>query len=107
MGAESIWKDLKGQIYLGDDNFVEQMRSKLGERDENVNIPRVQQRGAVPKLSAIRREYKNRDDAIRVTYESGAYSYQQIAKEFEVHFTTVGRIVRQPKKRVSVILGRR
>jgi putative transposase len=107
MGAESIWKDLKGQIYLGDDNFVEQMRSKLGERDENVNIPRVQQRGAVPKLSAIRREYKNRDDAIRIAYESGAYSYQQIAKEFEVHFTTVGRIVRQPKKRVSVIPGRR
>ena len=31
MSAESIWKDLKGQIYLGDDDFVEQMRSKLGE----------------------------------------------------------------------------
>ena len=27
--AESIWKDLKGQIYWGDDDFVEQMRSKL------------------------------------------------------------------------------
>ena len=62
---------------------------------------------AVPKLSAIRREYKNRDDAIRVAYESGAYSYQQIAKQFKVHFATVGRIVRQPKKRVSVITGRR
>ena len=36
-----------------------------------------------------------------------AYSYQQIAKEFEVHFTTVGRIVRQPKKRVSVITGKK
>ncbi|MGH6827210.1 class II aldolase/adducin family protein, partial [Methyloceanibacter sp.] len=59
------------------------------------------------KFSAIRREYKNRDDAIRVAYESGAYGYQQIAKEFEVHFTTVGRIVRRPKKRVSVIPGRR
>ncbi len=30
-----------------------------------------------------------------------AYSYQQIAREFGVHFTTVGRIVRQPMKRVS------
>jgi hypothetical protein len=55
--------------------------------------PKVRTVTAVPKLSAIRREYKNRDDAIRVEYESGAYSYQQIAKEFEVHFTTVGRIV--------------
>ena len=42
MSAESIWKDLRGQIYLGDDNFVDQMRSKLGERDEDVNIPRIQ-----------------------------------------------------------------
>ena len=91
MSAESIWKDLKGQIYLGDNDFVEQMRSKLGERDDDVNIPRVQQRGPAPKLSEIRQQHKNRD------YETGAYSYQQIAKEFGVHFTTVGRIVRQPR----------
>jgi DNA invertase Pin-like site-specific DNA recombinase len=107
MGAESIWKDLKGQIYLGDDDFVEQMRGKLGERDEDVNIPKVQQRGPAPKISAIRREHKNRDDAIRAAYEAGAYSYQQIAKEFGVHFTTVGRIARQSVKRVSVAGGRR
>jgi hypothetical protein len=98
MGAESIWRDLKGQIYLGDDDFIEDMRGKLGERDEDVNIPRVQQRGPAPKLSAIRRQQKNRDDAIRAAYETGAYSYQQIAKEFGVHFTTVGRIVRQSMK---------
>ncbi len=97
IGAESIWKNLRGQIYLGDDNFVEQMRSKLGERDEDVNIPRVQQRGAAPKLSTIRRQHKNRDHAIRAAYETGAYGYQEIAKEFGVHFTTVGRIVRQQR----------
>jgi putative transposase len=107
MSAESIWKDLKGQIYLGDDDFVERMRDKVGERDEDVNIPRVQQLGPAPKLSAIRRQHKNRDDAIRAAYETGAYSYQQIAKEFRVHFTTVGRIVRQPMKRVSATRGRR
>ena len=95
MSAESIWKDLKGQIYLGDDEFVERMQSKLAERDEDVNIPRVQQRRPAPKLSAIRRQHKNRDQAIRAAYDTGAYSYQQIAKEFGVHFTTVGRIVRQ------------
>jgi DNA invertase Pin-like site-specific DNA recombinase len=54
-------------------------------------------RGPAPKLSAIRRQHKNRDDAIRAGYETGAYSYQQIAKEFGVHFTTVGRVVRQPR----------
>jgi REP-associated tyrosine transposase len=95
IGKQSIWKDLQGQIYLGDDKFVEQMRSKLGEREEDVNIPRIQQRGPAPKLSALRRQYKNRDDGIRAAYQTAAYSYQQIGKEFGVHFTTVGRIVRQ------------
>ena len=60
--------------------------------------PKARTVTAVPNLSVIRRKYENCDDAIRVAYESGAYSYQQIAKEFEVHFTMVGRIVRQPKK---------
>ena len=99
MGTESIWKDLKGQIYLGDYDFVAEMRGKLGEGDEDVNIPRVQQRGPAPNLGAIHRQHANRDDAIRAAYDTGDYSYQQLAKEFGVHFTTVGRIVRQPMKR--------
>jgi hypothetical protein len=55
------------------------MRSKLGERDEDVNIPRVQQRGAAPKLSTRRRQRFG-------AYETGADSYQQIAPESGVHF---------------------
>ena len=103
MGGESIWKDLKGQIYLGDDDFVEQMRGKLGERDEDVNIPLVQQRAPVPMLSAIRRRHSNRDEGIRAAYETGAYRYQEIAKHFEVHFTTVGGIVRSSTQRKGIL----
>jgi putative transposase len=98
VGQESLWKDLKGQIYLGDDSFIEQMRGKLGEREEDVNIPSVQRRAAAPTLTAIGRQHKNRNDAIRVAYETGAYSYQQIAQHLGVHFTTVGRIVRESVK---------
>jgi DNA invertase Pin-like site-specific DNA recombinase len=78
--------------------IVEQTRSKLGKREEDANIPRVQQRGPAPKLGAIRRRYKDRNQAIRAAYQTGGYSYQQIAKEFGVHFTTVGRIVRESLK---------
>ena len=45
---------------------------------------------------------RNRDDAIRVAYETGVYSYQQTVKEFSVGFTTEGRIVR-----CNVVTGRR
>ena len=40
----------------------------------------------------------NRDDAIRVAYETGAYSYQLVAKEFGSILTTARRIVRQAMK---------
>jgi putative transposase len=106
MGGESIWKDLKGQIYLGDDDFVEQMRGKLGERDEDANIPLVQQRVPAPMLSAIRRRHSNRDEGIRAAYETGAYSYQEIARHFKVHFTTVGRIVRSSAQRKGILGAR-
>jgi hypothetical protein len=49
---------------------------------------------AAPKLGATRRQYKDRNDAILAEYETGARSYQQIAEEFGLHFTTVGRIFR-------------
>jgi REP element-mobilizing transposase RayT len=106
-GAETIWKDLKGQIYLGDDDFVEQMQKKVGKRAPDVNIPRVQQRGPAPKLSVIRRQYRNREEAMRAAYETGAYSYQQIAKEFGVHFTTVGRVVRHAVEGNGAVGGRK
>ena len=98
MGVETIWKNLRGQIYLGDDGFVEQMQEKLGKRNEDVNIPQAQQRSPPVALEEIRRRYSNRDRGIRAAYETGGYSYQEIAKCFGVHFTTVGRIVRESRK---------
>ena len=100
IGGESIWKDLKGQIYLGDDDFVEQGRGKLEQREEDVNIPRMQQRPPMPTLKLIRGQSSYLDQGIRAPYETGAYSYQQIADHFGVHFTTVGRIVKNPAQRM-------
>ena len=107
MGQESIWKDLRGQIYLGDDDFVEQMQGKMGERQVDVNIPRVQQQAPAPMLNAIRRRHDNRDEGIRAAYETGVYSYQQIAAQFGVHFTTVGRIVRGAARDKGAAHGRK
>jgi len=107
MGQESIWKHLKGQIYLGDDDFVEQMQGKMGERQVDVNIPRLQQQAPAPTLNAICRRHDNRDEGIRAAYETGVYSYQQIAAHFGVHFTTVGRIVREAGHGKGATRGRK
>jgi len=95
---ESIWKNLNRQIYLGSDRFIERMQAKLEKESRDVNIPRAQQRPPAPPLEVLRAAHRNRDQAIAAAYETGDYSYQQLAEYFELHFTTVGEIVRKLRK---------
>ena len=93
--AESPWSNLKGQVYLGDEHFVKRMQSNLqASTHDDVQIPGSQRRPPAVSLAEIERGAENRNAAIVRAYATGAYSYQQIADHFGVHFTTVGRVVR-------------
>ena len=93
--AASPWSQLKGQIFLGDDAFVRRMQSHLKAGKDDVQIPRAQRRPPPPALAEIERRAKDRNAAIVAAYATGGYSYQQLADYFRLHFTTVGRIVRE------------
>jgi REP element-mobilizing transposase RayT len=94
--ADSPWQNLKGQIFLGDDPFVHQMQAKIEARQRNdVQIPVAQRCPRPRSLPIIERSASDRNAAIVTAYATGAYSYQEIAAYFGVHFTTVGRIVRR------------
>jgi len=96
--AQSPWDNLKGQIYLGDERFVERMKRKLDRQSDDINIPLVQRRGPAPSLAHIQRANKERDKAILKAHDTGHYSYTEIGEHFKVHFTTVGRIVRSGRQ---------
>jgi putative transposase len=98
VGQGSIWNELNRQIYLGDDRFVERMQAQMGSTSNDVNIPKVQQRAPAASLGQIEAAEQGRAEAIVAAYATGAYSYQQIAAHFGVHFTTVGRYVRAAKR---------
>ncbi len=92
----SPWVQLKGQVFLGDEGFVEQMQKRAGRQQrEDVQIPVAHRRPPPPTLQQIESAAANRNAAISRAHGTGAYSYQQIAAHFGVHFTTVGRIVRK------------
>jgi len=98
-GQQNLWSELKRQIYLGDERFVERTQARLDvEQANDVNIPKAQRRGAAPTLKLIETRYGDRNRAIVAAHETGEYSYQQIGKYFGMHFTTVGRIVRSARK---------
>lgn len=92
--AASPWSSLKGQVYLGDERFVQRMQAHIQSAKDDVQIPLAQRRPPPPPLAEIARHVRGRDAAIKAAYATGAYSYQQIAEHFGLHFTTVGRIAR-------------
>lgn len=94
INAASPWSNLKGQIFLGDEQFVLRMQARLQSGKDDVQIPIVQRRPPPPPLAEIERHAQDRNAAIVSAYATGGYSYQQLADYFGVHFTTVGKIVR-------------
>ena len=92
--ADSPWMNLKGQVFLGNDHFVERMQAHLKSGEDDVQIPMAQRRPPAPSLDEIKRLASDRNSAIVEAYATGGYSYQQLADHFGLHFTTVGKIVR-------------
>lgn len=93
----SPWSEIKGQVFLGDEQFVERMQAHSQTGKDDVQIPLAQRRPLPLPLEKIECDAKDRNSAIIAAYATGAYSYQKIAEYFGIHFTTVGRIVRDGK----------
>jgi putative transposase len=94
INANSPWSNLKGQVFLGDDQFVERMQAHIQLVNDVVQIPLAQRRRVPPSLAVIDRQSSDRNAAMIAAHATGSYSYQQIADYFGVYFTTVGKIVR-------------
>lgn len=93
---ESPWKDLKGQIFLGDKEFLEtlKMPSESGLRE----IPRLQSHVLRPGLQELFANVKTkavRDERIFTAHVTHAYRLKEIADHLHVHYATVSRAVKR------------
>lgn len=84
--ADRPWEKLRGQIYLGSEEFIE--RHARGG-DEIREVPRVQLRAVRPSLERIFRHRGTR--AIEVAYRDYGYRLREIADHLGVHYATVSR----------------
>ena len=84
--SEPALDDLKGQIYLGSDEFIEQHSAKAKELKE---IPRAQLKAIKPPLERI--FAKNRESGIAEAYREHGYRLREIAAHLGVHYATVSR----------------
>jgi hypothetical protein len=95
--SAGIWSNLRGQVFLGDDRFIDRMQRKIDNARGDAQIPKPQRSTPPPSLEQLARAAANRDDAIVAAYATGAYSYADIGAHFGLHFATIGRIVRKAK----------
>jgi putative transposase len=95
IGQPSVWEGLRHQIFLGGEAFVERhgVASKPLERLREV--PRAQRRALAEPLAVLAHRYPVRHEAMARAFQSGAYSMQEIADYFGVHYATVSRAVRR------------
>lgn len=93
-GKEDLWKNLRQQVYLGDVAFVRKMQAAT-EIPDDPAINGEHRRPPPPSLEDIARSAASRNEAIIKAYETGAYSYTDLGRFFNLHPGSIGRIVRR------------
>ena len=79
------WEDLRGQIYYGDEEFID----KLEKDPEPLEIPREQRRPIRIPLNKLIKE--GTVEEVRKAHVEYDYRLKEIAEQLGVHYSTVSR----------------
>ena len=90
-----VWEQLKGQIFLGSEAFVQTMQRALEAAAKHTirEIPRLQRRALAKSLDYYRSAFDDARTGMVAAYATGDYTLQAIADAFGVHYSTVSRAV--------------
>lgn len=90
-----VWDQLKGQVFLGTEAFVESMQRELDAAAKHTakEIPRLQRRALAKSLDYYRDAFDDAKSGMAAAYATGDYTLQAIADAFGVHYSTVSRAV--------------
>lgn len=94
----SPWESLRNQIFLGDDQFVEEMQGLVAEERDLTEVPSTQRRPVAKPLAHYVSKHRDRDEAIVAAYASGGYSLKEIGEHFGLHYSRISKIVRAHEK---------
>lgn len=98
-GQPSPWQALQNQIYLGDEDFVLAMQSKLSPERSLKDIPKKHKQAPIKPLAYFAKRYHTRDESLAHAYLSGHYTLEQVGEHFGVSYATVSRAVKKMEGR--------
>jgi putative transposase len=95
---EAPWRELKGQIFLGDSQFIQRIKTSLPH--DLGEIPRSQRFAERPSLSdltsgLITAGKTERNKVIHEAHVRYGYTLKEIADQIGIHYATVSRIVKK------------
>jgi len=94
-GQQSPWSNLKNQIYMGTDQFVEDVQLKIRPNQSLSDIPRMHTQMPQKPLVYYQSGYSDKKLAMANAYLSGHYTLQEVGHHFGVSYATVSRAVKQ------------
>lgn len=94
----SPWGQLKNQIYLGSDAFVDKMQNRLAPDRDLSEVPAAQRRRVAKPLDYYACQHRDRNEAIQRAYASGGHGLKAIGVHFGLHYSRVSRIVAAGEK---------
>ena len=93
-GLPSPVLDARHQLVLGDRAFV-QRHCQKGIPEQLREVSKAHKRAVALPLDEYAMRYPERDLAMALAYQSGAYTMAEIGRHFAVHYMTVSRAVRK------------
>lgn len=95
-GQQELWKQLKNQVFLGTDAFVERLQKNIENDKDLSEVPQSQRRRKPRPIVHYEKRGKDRDEAIINAYKSGGYSMKELGDYFGLHYSRISRIVNRP-----------
>ncbi len=98
IGQASPWSQLKGQVLLGSETFVETLRPYIQDAEKLDEVPRAQRLLDRPTLADLfegdnELAKTKRDEKIKEAHIQYGYRLAEIGRFLDLHYSTVSRIV--------------
>jgi len=94
--GEASWKELRSQVLLGEEEFIEKFKDVLEDKKQVKEIPRSQRYIGRPSLYTIFRGQKTkaqRNRSIHNAHLRQGYTLKEIADYLGIHYTTVSKVI--------------
>jgi hypothetical protein len=98
--TETPWNEVRGQICLGDENFVSRTKKFIKYKEQVKEIPRLQRYITRPSLEKILDpgDKHGEDRAVYEAHVVYGYTLKDIAEHIGVHYTTISRSVKRSEE---------